>query len=165
MSNRFYVNDVQIFGNNEMFPKTYEELKKQGAEWTEDFTFGEIEITDPQALMDAVEQDTFEYLKKITTENVYDEENDKWIKHKDFSEVHDKELAWSDFEDDIKSRIYSRNGEIRPHIWRNIGWWVAEKRFLTSFNLYQAIKNEVEFNNSLNKLVLKKGGKITACMY
>ena len=60
MSNRFYVNDVQIFGNNEMFERTYEELKKQGAEWTEDYTFGEIEITDPQALMDAVEKDSIE---------------------------------------------------------------------------------------------------------
>ena len=26
MSNRFYVNDVQIFGNNEMFERTYKEL-------------------------------------------------------------------------------------------------------------------------------------------
>lgn len=34
MSNRFYVNDVQIFGNNEMFKNTYTELEKQGAEWT-----------------------------------------------------------------------------------------------------------------------------------
>lgn len=144
MSNRFYVNDVQIFGNNEMFPKTYEELKKQGAEWTEDCTFSEIEITDPQALMDAVEQDTFEYLKNITTENVI--ENNKFIKNKDFSEVHDKELAWSDFEDDIKLRIYSKNGEIRPHVWRKIGCWVEEQRFLTSFNLYQAIKNDVCFD-------------------
>lgn len=154
MSNRFYVNDVQIFGNNEMFSKTYEELKKQGAEWTEDFTFSEIEITDPQALMDAVEQDTFEYLKEIATENVI--ENNKFIKNKDFSEVHDKELAWSDFEDDIKLRIYSKNGEIRPHVWRKIGWWVEEKRFLTSFNLYQAIKN---------KLMLKDGCRIIAKMY
>lgn len=163
MSNRFYVNDVQIFGNNEMFPKTYEELKKQGAEWTEDFTFGEIEITDPQALMDAVEQDTFEHLKKITTENVI--ENNKFIKNKDFSEVHDKELAWSDFEDDIKLRIYSENGEIRPHVWRNIGWWVEEKRFLTSFNLYQAIKNDVCFDGKKNKLMLKDGRRIIAKMY
>jgi hypothetical protein len=30
MSNRFYVNGVQIFGNNEMFERSYEELKKQG---------------------------------------------------------------------------------------------------------------------------------------
>lgn len=163
MSNRFYVNDVQVFGNNEMFPKTHEELKKQGAEWTEDFTFGEIEIKDPQALMDAVEQDTFEYLKKITTENVF--ENDKFIKNKDFSEVHDKELAWSDFEDDIKLRIYSKNGEIRPHVWRKIGWWVEEKRFLTSFNLYQAIKNDVCFDDKKNKLVLKDGHRIIAAMY
>ena len=30
MSNRFYVNGVQIFGNNEMFDRTYKELEKQG---------------------------------------------------------------------------------------------------------------------------------------
>lgn len=35
MSNRFYVNDVQIFGNNEMFENTYTELERQGAQWTE----------------------------------------------------------------------------------------------------------------------------------
>ena len=74
MSNRFYVNDVQIFGNNEMFERTYEELKKQGAGWTEDCTFDEIKITDPQALMDAVEKDSLEYLKKLCTEMVLDEE-------------------------------------------------------------------------------------------
>lgn len=65
MSNRFYVNDVQIFGNNEMFDRTYEELKKQGAEWTEDGTFNEIEIKDPQALIEAVDNDRLEYLKKV----------------------------------------------------------------------------------------------------
>lgn len=32
MSNRFYVNDVQIFGNNEMFKNTYIELEKKAEE-------------------------------------------------------------------------------------------------------------------------------------
>ena len=36
MSNRFYVNGVQIFGNNEMFQHTYDELVRQGGKWTED---------------------------------------------------------------------------------------------------------------------------------
>ena len=58
MSNRFYVNDVQIFGNNEMFKRTYEELKKQGAKWDENGCFRKIKIKDPQALIDAVDNDS-----------------------------------------------------------------------------------------------------------
>lgn len=30
MSNRFYINNVQVFGNNEMFENTYAELEKDG---------------------------------------------------------------------------------------------------------------------------------------
>ena len=38
MSNRFYVNDEQIYGNNEMFTNTQKELARQGAKWTENGT-------------------------------------------------------------------------------------------------------------------------------
>lgn len=164
MSNRFYVNDVQIFGNNEMFPKTYEELKKQGAKWTEDYTFREIEITDPQALMDAVEQDTFEYLKKITTEDILDEKTLEFY-NKDFSGVHDKELILSEkFEDEFKCNCYDlQTGEIEKNVWQKIGWWINEKRAFTSYNLYMAIRKDVYFEKG--KLVLKEGHKITTSMY
>ena len=64
MSNRFYVNGVQIYGNNEMFQRTKDELTKQGAKWN-DGAFGVIEIKDPQALMDVVTKDSLEYLKDI----------------------------------------------------------------------------------------------------
>ena len=64
MSNRFYVNDEQIYGNNEMFTNTKKELARQGAEWTEDGTFSSIEIKDPQALMDVITKDALEYLKE-----------------------------------------------------------------------------------------------------
>lgn len=164
MSNRFYVNDVQIFGNNEMFPKTYEELKKQGAEWTEDYTFGEIEITDPQSLMDAVEQDTFEYLKKITTEDILNEKSLKFY-NRDFKDVHDKELILDEkFEDDFKYNCYDlQTGEIEKNVWQRIGWWIDSKRAFTSYNLYMAIRKDVDFEKG--KLVLKEGHKITASMY
>lgn len=164
MSNRFYVNDVQIFGNNEMFPKTYEELKRQGAEWTEDCTFGEIEITDPQALMDAVEQDTFEYLKKITTEDILDKKTLKFY-DRDFKDVHDKELILrEDFEDDFKLNCYDlQTGEIEKNIWQKISWWIDSKRAFTSYNLYMAIRNDVEFKEG--KLVLKKGHSIKTSMF
>ena len=65
MSNRFYVNDKQIFGNNEMFKNTYAELERQGAEWTEDGTFSAIEIKEPQGLMDAVEKENKELKQQI----------------------------------------------------------------------------------------------------
>jgi hypothetical protein len=164
MSDRFYVNDVQIFGNNEMFPKTYEELKKQGAKWTEDGTFCEIEITDPQALMDAVEQDTFEYLKKITTEDILDKKTLKFY-DRDFKDVHDKELILNeDFEDDFKYNCYDlQTGEIEKNIWERIGWWIDSRRAFTSYNLYMAIRYDVEFKEG--KLVLKEGHSITAHMY
>ncbi len=163
MSNRFYVNDVQIFGNNEMFKRTYEELKKQGAEWTDDGTFDEIEITDPQALMDAVEKDSLEYLKKVCTEDIFDEENKKII-NKKFEDVHDSDLILSVYGDTLKDRAYTEKGEVRNKAWRSIGWWLEEKRILTSWNLYQAIKNDVEFDKQEN-LVLKEGHTITASMY
>ena len=163
MSNRFYVNDVQIFGNNEMFERTYEELKKQGAEWTEDYTFNEIEIKDPQALMDAVEKDSLEYLKKLCTENVFDEESNDFV-NKKFEDVLDSDLILDVYGDTLKNRAYTKNGEVRNKAWQSIGWWLEEKRILTSWNLYQAIKNDVKFDKQGN-LVLKEGHEITARMY
>lgn len=48
MSNRFYVNDVQIFGNNEMFENTYAELEKHEQRMFDlqcqnyDFDYGDV---------------------------------------------------------------------------------------------------------------------------
>ena len=163
MSNRFYVNDVQIFGNNEMFKRTYEELKKQGAEWTEDGTFNEIEIKDPQALIEAVDNDSLEYLKKVCTKDVWNEQ-EQTFEDKNFEDVHDSDLILSVYGDTLKTRAYTENGEIRKNAWHIIGWWLEDKRILTGWNLYQAIKNDVEFDKDDN-LKLKEGHKITARMY
>lgn len=162
MSNRFYVNDVQIFGNNEMFKNTYTELEKQGAEWTEDCTFGAIEIKDPQGLMDAVEKDSLEYLKKLLTEEHFDYRKLKIIK-RPFSRITDKHLLLSDWNKDVVFRAYTR-GKVRKNAWLYLKWWFEEKRIFTSLNLYFAIKNEVKLNND-GKLELKKDGKIIASMY
>ena len=163
MSNRFYVNEVQIFGNNEMFSHTLEELKKQGAKWTDNGTFDAIEIKDPQGLMRAVELDTFENLKKWATEDVIDKANKKFYKHRDFSEVHDKELFWSSFEDDLKCSVYTDDGEVEKCTWRNLLFFIDEKRVFTPLNLYFAIKDDVDFREG--NLFLKDGHNIIACMY
>lgn len=42
-------------------------------------------------------------------------------------------------------------------------YWKECMRVFTALNLYEAIKSEVCFLG--DKLVLKDGGKITACMY
>lgn len=162
MSNRFYINNVQIFGNNEMFKNTYAELERQGAEWTEDGTFDAIEIKDPQGLMDAVEKDSLEYLKKCLTEKHFDHRRLEFVK-RPFSRITDKHLLLSDYNKDVVFRTYCR-GKVRKNAWLNLKWWFEEKRIFTSLVLYYAIKSEVEFNND-SKLVLKKDGKIIARMY
>ena len=162
MSNRFYVNDVQIFGNNEMFKNTYTELEKQGAEWTDDCTFNAIEIKDPQGLMDAVEKDSLEYLKKCLTEENFDHRKMKFIK-RPFSRITDKHLLLSSWNKEVVYRAYCR-GKVRKNVWLSLKWWFEEKRIFTSLNLYYAIQSEVELNND-GKLELKKDGKIIACMY
>lgn len=160
MSNRFYVNDVQIFGNNEMFDNTYTELERQGAKWTEDGTFGSINITDPQALMNAVTKDTAEFLKE-THCNYYDEETWEEV-HKDFSELKDSDFLNTDKRNLIHC-LYGDNGEYREHAWKFLSWYLDEKRIFTPYNLYIAIKDCVKDVDG--KLTLKENCKIIACMY
>ena len=162
MSNRFYVNDVQIFGNNEMFKKTYDELKKQGAKWTDDGTFGAIEIKDPQALMESVERDILEFLKDALTVEVYDKEKKDWF-DKDFKDVHDKDILLSDWEDEFKYHIWDEKGEMQKPVWLHLQWWLNQKLAFTSYVLYQAIRDDVDFSEG--KLVLKEDHTITASMY
>ncbi|MCQ2577508.1 MAG: hypothetical protein MJ176_03140 [Treponema sp.] len=160
MSNRFYVNEVQIFGNNEMFGYTYEELEKQGAEWTKDGTFREINITDPQALMDAVTKDTADYLKEVNCD-YFDYEKHKDV-HKDFEELKDSDILTTDKRSLINC-LYDEDGQARDNAWLHLTWYVDERRVFTPFNLYQAIKNSVEVVKG--KLTLKEGCIITAKMY
>jgi hypothetical protein len=54
MSQRFYINGEQIFGNNEMFQNTHDEIARQGGIWDDvDLRLPETEITDQQGLKDA----------------------------------------------------------------------------------------------------------------
>lgn len=147
MSLRFYVNGVQIFGNNEMFPLTKEELTRQGAEWY-DGGFDMIEIKDPQSLMQAVEEDVCAFLKNAL--------------YKDFEEIKDEDLLLGS-PSAFKNYIWDRNGVKRSNVWERLLWWVEEKRIFTSFNLYLAIKGDVDFKDG--KLILKEGHNIVACMF
>lgn len=163
MSNRFYVNGVQIFGNNEMFKRTYEELEKQGARWTEDGTFDFIEIKDPDALINAVEIDSLEYLKNAICEEHWDFKKCKMVEKK-FGRMTDKDLLGSCYSThSFRDVIYTSKGEPRNKAYRYIEYWIDEQRAFTSYNLYIAIKKDVDIVGG--KLVLKKGHIITSCMY
>lgn len=162
MSNRFYVNDVQIFGNNEMFDKTYEELKRQGAKW-EDGTFKPIEITDPQALMEAVTEDSLLYLKKLLTKYTWSHRKNMKIKSRRFSNITDSMILAGIHKRDLISRLYRKDGTVRSFVWKELIWWVSEKRAFTPLMLYLAMQNAIEEKEG--KLVLKEGCSITAEMY
>lgn len=160
MSNRFYVNDVQIYGNNEMFQRTKEELTKQGAKWNGG-TFGTIEITDPQALMDVVTKDSLEYLKDIMT-NHYDPIKEEDVE-KTFDELTDIDALSSLLPKELLSCIYEKDGEPNLLAYRRIENWIANKRVMTPYLLWTVIKDDVDYKEG--KLVLKEGHSITAVMY
>lgn len=164
MSQRFYVNGVQIFGNNEMFENTHDEIARQGGVWDDDdLILPKTEIKDPQALMDAVEKDSLEYLKKILTKNVWSDRKNKCI-NRSFSRLTDKHILLSECDSkEVLHRLYTNKGEVRKNSWRFLLCWVESLRIFTALNLYNAIKSEVEFKDG--NLVLKDGGKIIAEMF
>ena len=155
MSLRVYVNGVQIFGNNEMYPATREELTRQGAKWN-DGCFDDIEIKDPQSLMEAVEKDVFGVGSYF--HNLF-EENKNYIPNKDFLfSEHDKD-------DKIHNIIWDKTtGELNEYIWLRMRWFIEDRRIFTSYELYQAIKNDVIIKDDLT-LELKPNHKIIACRY
>lgn len=90
MSYRMYVkNEIdgkryQFLGNNECPEVLIEELKKQGAEFDEDYCIRNFEIKDIQAVITALEKyilDTYEYQKQRGN-NIFDFE-EKILKEKE----------------------------------------------------------------------------------
>lgn len=161
MSNRFYVNDVQIFGKNEMFDCTYEEIKRQGGDWDDDNgLLPKMEITDPQGLMDAVTEDSLLCLKECLTDS------------KTFEKLNDTDILLSDFDDkELLKRLYNDDGTINKNnffglpIYIRLQNWIGVKRCFTPFMLWIAIKDCVDMDYNTMKLSLKEGQKIIAEMY
>jgi hypothetical protein len=160
MSNRFYVNDVQIFGNNEMFQKTHDFITSQGGNWIEDYAYlEETEITDPQGLMDAVTEDSLNYLKELLTEQ------------KKFEDLDDSDLVSNVFDDkELLERLYNKDGTINKNnffglpIYIRLENWIGYRRCFTPFYLWFAIKDCVDLDYNTMKITLKKDKKIIAKM-
>ena len=161
MSNRFYVNGVQIFGNNEMFQKTHDFITSQGGVWTEDYWILEkTEITDPQGLMDAVTEDSLTYLRECLTRD------------KKFEELTDIDLVVGKlFNKDLLIRLYNKDGSIKINndwdfqIYEKLEDWIETKRFMIPYALWLAIKDCVDRDYNTMKMILKKDKKIIVEMY
>lgn len=164
MSNRFYINNVQLFGNNEMPENTRNELDKQGAKWIEyGWVLRTFKITDPQGLMDAVTKDSLGYLKEKMTEH-YDPIKEKDVEKK-FEELTDIDALGSTFfgPRHFLNQLYTHKGEINLLAYRDIENWIEEKRAMTPYVLWKCIEDCVEYKDG--KLVLKENKTIIAEMY
>lgn len=155
MSNRFYVNGVQIFGNNEMFDCTYEELKRQGGDWDDDNgILPEMEVKDPQSLMEAVTKDSLTYLKECLTEK------------KKFDDLTDSDLILNNSDSKwLKKNLYKEDGTPDPLAFIHAEWDLKRMRAFTPFFLYLAIRDCVNLDYNTMKLSLKEGEKIIAEMH
>lgn len=164
MSNRFYINNVQLFGNNEMPENTRNELDKQGAKWIEyGWVLRKFKIKDPQGLMEAVTKDSLGELKLLMTDH-YDPIKEEDVE-KTFEELTDIDALGSIFfPRSFLNRIYTKSGEIRMDAYQQIRWWIEDKRAMTPYLLWTAIKDKVEYDKS-GKLILKKNRCIIARMY
>lgn len=70
MSDRFYVNGYQVFGNDEMFAETYKFLKSEcPAAFREDGSMDDAEIKDINGLVRAISLDMYDELKTWATDD------------------------------------------------------------------------------------------------
>lgn len=161
MSNRFCVNGVQIFGNNELFENTKKELDKQGAVWLEDgWVMKRLKITDPDGLMEAVTKDSLNELKRVML-NHYDFKTGKDIK-KTFDELTDADAINVEHKDLLNS-LYDHEGNPQQFAFKYLQYWIEDRRAMTPYVLWLAISDKVQMVGG--KLVLKKNKNIWATMH
>lgn len=146
MSNRFYVNDEQIFGNDEFPKEVYEELKRQGFHTDDedyfDFDSMHFDVTDPEGFLTAVEKATMRQIDKFAKKDadlfidITDSPDDNFI----ISELHDKCTG--------KHRLLKQS-------W----YFMNEKRFMTVQLLLIALKGFCEYDWNKDELKFKDGVK------
>lgn len=162
MSNRFYINDFQPFSNNELGKKTYEELNRQGIKWVEDgWCCKKQKITDPQALLDAINEDILSDLKESVT-TIYNEETWEKTGEKPWEEINDADL-YTNKRNTIKNTLFTKDGLIRVGSWEYLDEFISSKKAFTPTFVYLAIKDCCEWKDG--KLVLKPRRNIYVEMY
>lgn len=157
MSQRFFVNNFQPFGNNEMLPNTKKECEKQGCKWSEDgMILKKTKIKDPHALLQAITIDSLNEVKDFCSRK---------YKDKKFSELEDVDLFKSDFLPKyLKDLCFSKEEPV-PEAFRRIEWFIEDKRVFAPMLTFLHIKDCLSYNKETDRYEVKKGKNIWVRMY
>lgn len=133
MSNRFTVNGFQPFSNNELGKRTYKELVNQGIKWIEDGWYCKRQkIKDPNALLEAIYQDTMEDLIdriKRTRKNEGIEID---------TPITDEDLYGSP-SNIVASCVFTKNGKLRESGWYYAASFLEDKVVFATYFTYLAM--------------------------
>lgn len=142
MSNRFYINGFQVFGDNEIGAKTVRELDRQGIVWKEHgWICKRQKIKEIQPLMDAINNDILTDLKTCITHK-YDTSLEKYV-DVDFKEVKDTDLFCNEIIPKMFTHVlYRENGEIKRNSWTYAYMFLENKKALIPTLLYLHIKDK-----------------------
>lgn len=163
MSQRFYINGFQPFGNNEIGERTLRFLQESGIEMDmDDGIIGEQEISDPQGLLEAVTYDSLLMLKKGLTRDTYDDELNEI--HHSWDDVADKDILCHETISPtyLKDAIY-KNADPLKYAYRQSYWYLYSNRALTPGLLYAKLREVCD--EPSDRLQLKEGCKVIVSMY
>lgn len=168
MANRLYIDDFQVFGNNIIGVRTLEELDRQGIVWVDHgWICKRQKITDIHALMNAINEDILEDLKR-SVGRVYDVEKEKFV-NVDFGRLKDSDLCCDDIINPIKYGLYKDDcGTIRKNSWSWLYLSLEEKKAFIPTLLYMHIKDKCKWEtdeNGQERLVIKPTKHIWVEMY
>lgn len=158
MSQRFYVNKFQPFGNGEMFENTKKECERQGCKWSEDgMILKKTEIKDPQALLEAITIDSLNQVKEYLSRR---------CKDKDFSEITDVDILKSEILPMyLKNLCFTKTGEPIASAYNCQNWFIEDKRIFAPMMTFQAIQDCLVFNRETDRYEVKKGKHVWVRMY
>lgn len=146
MSTRFYINDVQVFGNGDMYENTRQELIKQiGHDPYEEDYFYDKKIKDPDALLVAIENDIKELLLES---DIIKEDGDL------FKDFFVSSTFWLD---------HLREGKANHNFLNICLYFIDMKTFFTPLVAYMAMKDKIEKKDG--KFVLKKNRVVKVSWY
>ncbi|MCQ2209166.1 MAG: hypothetical protein MJZ34_02630 [Paludibacteraceae bacterium] len=163
MSQRFYINGFQPFGNNEIGKRTLQFLQESGIEMDmDDGIIDEQEISNPQGLLEAVTYDSLSMLKDGLTQDTYDDDLKKI--HHSWSEVTDKDILCHEYFSPtyFKDALYRNDEPSKTAYWRSY-FYLSGNRALMPGLLYVKLLEVCDEKD--DGLHLKAGCKVTVRMY
>lgn len=156
MSNRFHVNDYQVFGNHELFPETEKfMIETCHAEADIDGCFGPTEVKDIAGLIRAVALDTYDEMKPWATDDA----------SVLLSKLLPKSLTEAIFERESNTFPDPRDRikEVPLSFYWQVKWFLDDKRIATVYNLvnYLMVRGDAVIDKE-GKLQIVPGRQILA---